>query len=122
MNREIKFRIWSKESPKNKMIGIVPLLSDFWKNNKHNSEEIEVMQYTGIKMYEGEVYEGDIIRDDEGDQFVVVWDETDARFMCELVGEEGYGMYDSFSLSEICTTHSVLEGNIYENPNLLNHA
>jgi len=69
MNREIKFRAWDKIN--NKMYPITGISftnKDVWLqiNDKQimgaNFNEIEIMQYTGLKdIHSNEVYEGDIV-------------------------------------------------------------
>lgn len=65
--KEIKFRVYDKQS--NEIIYLEPPSTHgnglWFKSDKHiDSEDIVIMQYTGLKDCEGkEVFEGDIIQD-----------------------------------------------------------
>ena len=115
MKREIKFRFWSKK--KKKMLNGehditkgTPMIGDFiW------------LQYTGLKDIRGNnVYEGDVIYN------------TDTNYYCEVKFVNGcfIAVYPkgtlqtnehSFLLSETLSNLYCVKGNIYENPELINH-
>jgi uncharacterized phage protein (TIGR01671 family) len=107
--REIKFRAWD--------MGNKEMIYDYCfldKGNKFNSyvtidnlKVIEsVMQYTGIKDANGEeIYEGDILQDDDGYIDTV------------LYREDGY--YHAGDWSGDDFIYLVIIGNIYENTELL---
>ena len=140
--REIKFRAWHKHSrimadvinikfqykeitldvPTDK---INPDWVCWWHATNVNFDEIELMQYTGLKDKNGkEIYEGDICRwrDLETfngeiieDIFVVIWNnEKLAWYTQNLDSNFGYDLYEY-------TDDRDLEviGNIYENADLL---
>lgn len=125
--RIIKFRCWDKEEKlmhdvivlqRDEFVAVPEIGPDGWELKKRKLANVELMQFTGIRIYDDNVYESDIIQDDEGDIYVIVWDNQRASFRCDLVGVKGYGMYDDFSLDDMCG-HSSLIGNIYENSSLL---
>jgi hypothetical protein len=103
--REIKFRGWDGErmlSPQD-----LSQSGDFWR--WLGKQDVELMQYTGLKDREGrEIYESDIVK--EGDLIGVIgWHDDYARF--RYTHETGSaGLY--------CFYGEVI-GNIYENPELL---
>lgn len=143
--REIKFRAWDKEckrmitgaypagiyasdgqlQPMIYLDGSVVLMSDedggksgIWEHEVSN--ELEIMQYTGLKDKNGkEIYEGDIVRNTDGEIFRVDYAGRWARYMLSYDGEwcikylEDYGKLETYSLN------MEVIGNIYENPELL---
>ena len=123
--REIKFRTWLKEE--RKMVNVETLFIGInrlcFGNSKtedlffRDFEEVELMQYTGLKdKNDKEIYEGDILFfRDENTKYVVVW--QDAAFIIKSIeirkySEEMCWLDDT----EICCE---IVGNIYENKNLL---
>lgn len=84
---------------------------------KRESDDVELMQYTGVKDKNGkEIYEGDILFfRDENMKYIVVW--QDAAFIIKSIeirkySEKMYWLDDT----EICCE---IVGNIYENKKLL---
>ena len=133
MNREIKFRAWDKKTEQiftveglnwssvDKQLQTVYSMSDFGAlQNGQNSgdyrrtdEEVELMQYTGLKDKNGvEIYEGDIVvgypdivsSASKAPAIVSMWD------MSWCAGTEQLSNNDD-SIEVI--------GNIYQNPELL---
>ncbi len=122
--REIKFRAWDKKE--NKMQQVVqilygheasnyPLSVDFFRSVKSRLiEDIELMQYTGLKDKNGvEIYEGDIIKMESGITQLIkfgeglfeVWDDENTKGF-------PFGLWNINKDSEVI-------GNIYENKELL---
>lgn len=116
--REIKFRVWNKETSK---------MTDWTTIRKYRNFEklislkhVALMQYTGLKDKNGvEIYEGDIISD--GDfNIVVKFGKYDSEF-----NESVYGYYGETTCENTiydATAFDIGEaiGNIYENKELLN--
>lgn len=135
--REIKFRAWDKTNKvmltnKDLWIHIYPQediketsvanLPDYHIGEQPNDisydprTDLEVMQFTGLKDKNGkEIYESDILEDEEGDRFLVRYTSS-ARFVADLYGEKGF-VYDEFALDD---GHWMIIGNEYEHPDLLN--
>lgn len=125
--REIKFRAWLKE--KKEMIDNAR--PDFFCKQLHylcdnsaggqdvlgvSTEDIELMQYTGLKDKNNkEIYEGDILSDGNNDKpYKVIFE--NGSFRAEFEGDfEEY----SFDLIDVVAQGCEIVGNIYENPELL---
>lgn len=134
--REFKFRAWSGKI--NTMSPPTDFLELMTRPNRIKPEEVSSvfdhliwMQYTGLKDRNGkEIYEGDVLVSDEiigGDEDnpiyctvgVVSWWEESARFF--LVDEEGNMAewdYADDPMEWLDQGYTV-EGNIYENPEML---
>lgn len=125
-----KFRAWDKLVKIMLPVGdidtsykLVYLEEDNGYRCERDFDEIELMQFTGLKDKNGkEIYEGDIVKfsDCDDDVYVtpVVWDKS-----CACFGLSFSGKYPiSFDyLEEFYTELKDIEvvGNIYENPELL---
>ena len=130
--REIKFRVWDKETKKMHICGEdahdeITFESKtnkaYYYNSKNGCGSLRedsdyiLMQYTGLKDKNGkEIYEGDIVRilGGEYEQGFYEWDET--VIIKDLI-------YDGFNLmmtiDQIGNGAIEVIGNIYENKNLL---
>lgn len=130
MTREIKFRAWDKKEK------FMYFFHDphfeyeyrqmvlYWSNKRNEfelefcgKENIEIMQYTGLKDKNSkEIYEGDIIFDEDGEysKTVVISqaEEPDpiGFFAKDIYTDESYAL---------CEVDGEIIGNIYENPELL---
>ena len=111
MTREIKFRCWDKRFKKFDYGGGALLL-------RHNSDDFEeVQQYTGLRDKNGkEIYEGDIVRfnDDDNFLFKVVWASKYGSWYVVPLGD----YYNEAPLGKSEEACEVI-GSIYENPELL---
>lgn len=122
--REIKFRAWDKNTKimihwDDLVKSRISFRNFRWALLSENSENFELMQYTGLKDKNGvEIYEGDIVETVyNGEVFagVVVYDLSEVDFKV-TDGKEKYGR--NFQYLAGNDENEVL-GNIYENPELL---
>ncbi len=116
--REIKFRAWDKNE--NAMLEDVSTWTDDFTNMINETfrywvnpelANLELMQFTGRE----NIYEGDIVQDDEGDVYVVQWDNKQSKYVANLINAESE-VADVFDLNEVSC---IVIGNIYENPELV---
>ena len=118
--RDIKFRAWNEVEEK--MLNWYEFLDTNMKNTfiAPESTGLILMQYTGLKDKNGkEIYEGDVIKYPEywiGDTHfpkgisVIYWDDEEACF----------DTYTNTSLFDLIKNLKCeVEGNIYDNPELL---
>ena len=135
--REIKFRAYIKKDYNKELIGKTLEISSIhlkknkviigysinksnYGNKSFNYEDIELMQYTGLKDKNGkEIYEGDIVSfnlksDSEGQPYIIGYIEYQTTFSgYRIMSFEG-----SFALDYNIKDVEVI-GNIYDNKNLL---
>lgn len=116
--REIEFRAWLKY--KKKMVNVKSIdlytgdISYRYNGTSHfaNSDEIELMQYTGLKDTNGvKIFEGDIV-EFSGDEIGVI-KYTGGCFEIEADGFTETFYYNRYSYEV------EVNGNIYENPEFL---
>ncbi len=130
MNREIKFRAWKEGYMTYEEItfyegqaGYVDRDGDFY----YYSDEVVIMQYTGLKDKNGkEIYEGDIITYHNFIKFtgIVWWCDKDATYLVDLSQTKNKFINTSnhqITLSSVLggDNNTEIIGNIYENPELL---
>ena len=117
MNREIKFRAWDKEEKKMNYFDLM----DLWHDMADGNCDDEVMQFTGLHDKNGkEIYEGDIVKTDEG--FIGLVEFGRFPYVANI---EDYGYFikahEYFKLTaNTCQAVEVI-GNIYESPQLLDN-
>lgn len=91
---------------------------DTWINNI-NIEDIELLEYTGIKDVDGvEIYEGDIVEK----EFMEPWIEEKLIGTVEMIEGHWSVVNDKKKIAEYLWDETDIDhviGNIYENPNLL---
>jgi len=134
MTREIKFRAWMKiwdedEPVKGKMSYQILPTGDFktWiiafdNDDKYDGdftvgEDIELMQYTGLKDKNGkEIYEGDVVGVKELRWIVNLGWSGDGEYgVCQ---KSNYGNHIFRDVDKVSERYKII-GNIYENPELL---
>ena len=119
MNNQKKFRVWSSQL--NKLLNLTEICFNFDGSvtvyygvnidEKFKCSTWDVMQHTGRE----NIYESDIVQDDEGDVYTVQWDNEQSKYVANLIDAEG-SIADVFDLNEVSC---IVIGNIYENPELL---
>jgi YopX protein len=119
--REIKFRAWdSEEKHMYECVSVACTRENKWitmivtKNGFIDSIQNEhvLMQYTGLKVNGKEIYEGDVLKDDENFLWKVTYHPGYFALECD----------DLIALEPISVNRvmcSKVIGNIYENPELL---
>lgn len=108
--REIKFRLWNTVRKKIEYSGMV-FLGNKIIQDKYNI----VMQFTSLKDKNGkEIYEGDILQDDEGNQQIV---EFNTFIDGDGYASSGYTFRNLLSFDD--TENIEIIGNIYENLELI---
>ena len=130
--REIKFRACHKKLQKileidsiemdiykaGKISTLTGYDKDTWINNI-NIEDIELLEYTGIKDVDGvEIYEGDIVEK----EFMEPWIEEKLIGTVEMIEGHWSVVNDKKKIAEYLWDETDIDhviGNIYENPNLL---
>lgn len=113
MNREIKFRAWDKEI---KVMRDWNYLQTIPQTALWTASDLDLMQYTGLLDKNGkEIFEGDIVRFEDTITDVVEWSDRLASWYTKNGASLGAEMGLTDRNPEVI-------GNIYENPNLLNHA
>jgi len=130
--RELKFRAWDKKL--NKFIGSFELefLTEFTANILiQEKENIELMQYTGLKDRNGqEIYEGDIVKavfqsGECGSGYIHrEWHVEKVRYLNHRAGFYPMSEREFCREKEGSNTSLFVEviGNIYEHPHLLDPA
>jgi len=121
--RTIKFRIWNVYEKE--MLDDVHFFTDdftdmlneffnYYQNVVDDDEKLIFMQYTGLRdKNHREIYEGDIVRFENGKLGKIVWSKKDAGFAVKVDGELVF--FDS----DIDADNIEVVGNIFENPELL---
>ncbi len=122
--RQIKFRAWNKVK-KVMCYDNEDGNADYWggvlASNvglinyylKSPDSEYSYMQFTGLMDKNGtEIYEGDVVRDDNDDLYVVKWHERIAVFFFDGHFSSPIDGLEDAEVIEVI-------GNIYENPELL---
>jgi uncharacterized phage protein (TIGR01671 family) len=136
MNREIKFRAWDKEGQEMYDVAMINWEAEEIAYTDHPTgyeadallEQVELMQYTGLKDKNGkEIYEGDILKS----LSQVFSEENQDALISEVYYHDSYAAFYLLAsnrdfeinepLAQSIHNYEILEviGNIYENPELL---
>ena len=128
MKKEIKFRVWDSEKNqffnlRNAMViglnGEIILMTNQGPYPYPIAGGIErfiIQQYTGIKSQCGEVYEGDIIRNQSGRVFIVEWLRSGYVFREVISNTPQNCPVISVGDESLCQ----IIGNIFENKDIIN--
>lgn len=120
MSRQIKFRAWDKRNNRFLMeddwyLHPTKGPSIYWNKLSTFPDDLDLLQYTGLKDKNGkEIYEGDIIKDErsegQSDIDVIIWQEG------------SFWLKKAQNLPSVGDFSEWVEviGTIYENPELLN--
>jgi len=122
--REIKFRAWDKKEKRMFIVENLRIIRDVLVNQdrKYSVSErgyvcrnkTEIMQFTGLKDKNGkEIYEGDILLKNNGDRFLVFWNNDALSYFVKNLRTGFENMLD------LHKEPISIFGNIYENPELL---
>ena len=116
--REIKFRAWDGKQI-HYGLGFYPMLDGKYHIVTGGKEYIcdNLMQYTGIKTQKGvEIYDGDIVYIAGIGNCKVLWDNSDACWLFDLIDPV---RLESFGYQDVIEDLESVIGNIYENKDLL---
>ncbi len=126
MNREIKFRIWDIENKEMLKVqeldfeptfygGRIAIRPDQY-NDYFDTEDMILMQYTGLNDKNGkEIYEGDIVGDNKI-KWIVKWNKHRMGFSLYPTTKQ---LYDEMPINVENELGFKILGNIYDNPELL---
>lgn len=126
--REHKYKAWDKKEKRwlgaNLHMSVVDGLL-WWQYgyeceilSAEERENIELVQYTGLKDKDGkEIYEGDIIKDYENWVGIVEWDKKDCFFNINYPIQNETMMFDD-AFDSNPERNAEIIGNIYKNPEL----
>lgn len=125
MNREIKFRIWDIENKEMLKVqeldfeptfygGRIAIRPDQY-NDYFDTEDMILMQYTGLDDKNGkEIYEGDIVGDNKI-KWIVKWNKHRMGFCLYPTTKQ---LYDEMPINVVNKLGFKKLGNIYDNPEL----
>lgn len=117
MTREIKFRAWIKKYKRmSEVTSLFPRKKSLQCTfDRYTFDEVELMQYTGLKDKNGvEIYEGDIVHL-WGGEYAQGFYEYDEKIAIENLIIDGY-----FIIEYLQTGNVEVIGNVFENGDLLN--
>ena len=115
--RQIKFRAWDKLQSK----FVEPIFNEFVDvNDQFEDEDFIFLQFTGLLDKNGvEIYEGDILATNNGEQYSVKWSDEFFKFKISC-RPKGFSHVQSMSMASQVSRLAEVIGNIHENPELIN--
>lgn len=126
-----KFRAWDKKTETIQEVEsisftekklVIDQKSVAWFNSDYirNFDDIELMQYTGLKDKNGvEIFEGDIVLADGVKKIVTFGEQEHEEDFGDLIYYIGFNVYTKMGYSSVIPVEYEVIGNIYENPELL---
>jgi uncharacterized phage protein (TIGR01671 family) len=130
--REIKFRAWDKENEEMYDVAMIDVETGEVAYTDHPTgynadallEQVELMQYTGLKDKNGkEIFEGDILRDTDSEIYYVDFIRGCFYLRTNYKSFPHLGWAEWLPMCEIDRLANPVDfeiiGNIYENPDLL---
>lgn len=119
--RKIKFRAWDKQNKNMEKVDLLGSNVLHIKNSEwENTEDFEVMQYTGLKDDNSlEIFEGDIIKENGWDGIFYLIIEKGCKFIAKKIGDHNGDIFTKRDIDLDAVLWPVIVGNEYDNPELL---
>jgi len=117
--RKTKFRAWDKDGKEMFRVVMIAWKPDgssilSGRGGSIGSKYVKIMQSTGLKDCRGkEIFEGDILEEEPGYRFSVVWDKEYAKFKLQWLTKAV--QYPEWNRGR----EMIIVGNIYQHPELL---
>lgn len=120
--REVEYRAWHKNT---KYMFQVSAIQFHWfvceKHKTYPLDEVELMEYTGLKDRHGnKIFKGDIVIRGGNPKFKyeVMWSDQHARFLLRSLFLRKGGSHGYIALSRNIQRNEII-GNVYQHPHLM---